>query len=660
MFTLGLACSINRLSSLYFAVFLGGFLSTLYFIYSTGFTAQYSFDDEFNLAGLSTIQDFSTALDFVFAGVAGPLGRPLALATFLPTAASWPNNPGDFLYVNALIHLLNVLLVIALALRIVSLLSAKSSEHGWIALLVASLWGLSPLLASTSLSVIQRMTSLSACFMLIGLWLYVIGRQRIEKHPRQGLLLIMLGIGGGTVLGILSKEVGILLALYALVIECTLLVQVPHSSSKLIRILARSVLFLPIISLLFYLTYKFPSMLAAYEMRPFTMSQRVYSEWIILWDYLKQAFLPRLSTLGPFHDGYPVYKNFWDSNVIAAFAAWSIIILSAIVLRRRWPVYSFAIFWYLAGHFLESSFLNLELYFEHRNYLPIIGPVFLLIYAVWHIPTPWQKISRTVLALYIVFQAGILWQVCSLWGRPWLAAEFWHQVQPQSVRAAQFLGNLYDDAGEIEKAQAIVIKAAERNPMKSDLQLQILLTSCSLSSDQEFARSISAVSQKLHHADYSNATIVSLNKLVTLKLNQYCKYITLDQINNIADILLTNSSFAGYNQALHHLYHIKARIFTEQRLLYPTLDSLEKAFFAYPTAETAMLLAATLHSADATKEGIEFLTKSLNFAPRMPILRKKWHKQVNELIKTLEKSPNMVHSNSSTRSIGVGVAKGNG
>src|SRR5690606_17359807 len=44
-------------------------------------------------------------------------------------------------------------------------------------------------------------------------------------------------------------------------------------------------------------------------------------------------------------------------------------------LRRRQPALSFAIAWFLAGHALESTIFPLELVYEHRNYLPAVGPL---------------------------------------------------------------------------------------------------------------------------------------------------------------------------------------------------------------------------------------------------------------------------------------------
>src|SRR5690606_28740337 len=45
----------------------------------------------------------------------------------------------------------------------------------------------------------------------------------------------------------------------------------------------------------------------------------------------------------------------------------------AVVVRKRAPGIFVGWFFFLAAHLVESSFLPLELYFEHRNYLPALG-----------------------------------------------------------------------------------------------------------------------------------------------------------------------------------------------------------------------------------------------------------------------------------------------
>src|SRR5690606_23461665 len=92
------------------------------------------------------------------------------------------------------------------------------------ALLGAALWLLHPLLVSTTLYIVQREAMLPATCVLAGLLFWLHGRERlVTGHLRSGLIWSVLGLGGFTMLGVLSKANGILLPCYALVIEAILL-----------------------------------------------------------------------------------------------------------------------------------------------------------------------------------------------------------------------------------------------------------------------------------------------------------------------------------------------------------------------------------------------------------------------------------------------------
>jgi hypothetical protein len=52
---------------------------------------------------------------------------------------------------------------------------------------------------------------------------------------------------------------------------------------------------------------------------------------------------------------------------------WGIVLAASFAFRRHAPLVAAGLWFYLAGHLIESSAIGLELYFEHRNYLPNLG-----------------------------------------------------------------------------------------------------------------------------------------------------------------------------------------------------------------------------------------------------------------------------------------------
>ena len=72
-------------------LYLSGFLLVLVLAgicYRPALSGAFQLDDVGNLADLTYVEDMDTAADFVLAGKAGPLGRPVALLTFALQAES--------------------------------------------------------------------------------------------------------------------------------------------------------------------------------------------------------------------------------------------------------------------------------------------------------------------------------------------------------------------------------------------------------------------------------------------------------------------------------------------------------------------------------------------------------------------------------------------
>ena len=123
--------------------------------------------------------------------------------------------------------------------------------------------------------------------------------------------------------------------------------------------------------------------------RDFSSYERFITQSRVLADYLKHWFVPELYTSGVFQD------HFIKSTGIAAplttllsAVAHVAVISIAVMKRRKWPLFALAALFFYVSHVLESSVLNLELYFEHRNYLAaafLFVPIVVLL---------WKKVSR--------------------------------------------------------------------------------------------------------------------------------------------------------------------------------------------------------------------------------------------------------------------------
>lgn len=597
-------------------------LASSYLLYSPGITGSFHFDDAVNLSGLSGVQDYESALTFVASGNAGELSRPIALASFLLNLGDWPTEPKGFLKVNVLIHTLNGALLAWLAVRLFRLVGVRGDfDVALVAFTAASLWLFTPLLASTSLLVIQRMTSLSALFVLAGLLLYIAGLSN-ESFGRRviGRALQFSGIAVGTLLATLSKENGALLPLFALILEVTVLA----GNRELAATRRWRLIFLciPVLVLFSYLSFRVSP--AAFSAREFTLSERLMTQPLVLLDYLRLALIPRPTAFTPFHDDFPVVRNLISMPIaLIATAVWGMILSLALWQRNRYPWFSFAALWFLSAHLLESTALPLELYFEHRNYVPWIGPTIAISWFVWKTAEPWRHVVAPLFGGYILLSALVLWQTTNLWGNPIVAASIWAADRPHSIRAQQYLAQRYDLRGDPTTALAILGEATRQNPLRVDLALQVIEKSCSLGLDESIGPAIDDALGRADTAPLSSATFDAITGLIELKTEGHCKTLTSEDLKHIINVLLDNPVYQAPRNR-HYLHHLKARLAIEEGNFNDTMVNLEKAFDTQPNIETLAMIVGTLLSGGLQQDAIAFLESSRKQTPKNPILRGKW------------------------------------
>ncbi len=599
-------------------------LCIIYFCYAFGFESIFFFDDPPTLDGLLYVKDWPSALFYITNGDAGPLGRPIALASFLLNASAYPDSAAPFLITNTWIHLINVVLLALIIRRLQKLCPVLFSGGYGFAPVVAGLWGILPILASTLMMVVQRMTSLSATFVLIGVWVYLWGRARQKQACF--VWLTIFGIGLCTVLAMLTKENGVLLPVFLVIIEWTLLPAEERNTPMWPQRYLRAAIVLPSVVLGLYMLWIFPGSVHAYGNRAFSLSERLFTQPVILWDYLRLAFLPRPFALGPFHDDYRIYQA-TDWEVWLAGLAWLVAFVGALIWRRRYPVVAFAVLWYLAGHFIESSWIALELYFEHRNYLPLIGPVLALVWGFSRMPLS-KALKYGLSGLYICFLAFVLWQVTSIWGNREL--ELWARQHPASPRAVQTMAHSYVSAGRLNEAQMILDQALSLNPALSSVAMQGLRLRCMRGDAEGVASHLAMMRTTLANSHFSYLALFSLDAIRKLHEQGACPFLRTEDLQQISEQLLANPKFSrARTQAA--LWLLQARLFLYNQQHDLAIELLQKAFHRSPDQEVLILLYTQLLQQGRTADARELLHLAIDKAPKNPILRQQWIGVVEQL-----------------------------
>jgi tetratricopeptide (TPR) repeat protein len=619
-------------------------LATGWLIYRPALSGTFLLDDHTNLGGLQSVEDFRSALNFVLSGDSGPLGRPLALASFLPQASAWGLDAAPFLHVNILVHLLNGLLVFLFSRQLARAVLHSRTDTALLALATTSVWLFMPLLASSSLLIVQRMTTLSATFVLGGLSAYLLARRRLEARPNAALLAMSTALVLATVLAAFTKENGALLPVFVLVLETTVLCPPKNLSRSSWNAWRGVFLAMPALLIVAFLILQVPYAEEAVARRNFTAAERLFSEARILWEYLFNAFFGWSGNLGPFHEWRPTRVLFTEPWTIAAIAAWIIVFVTALRVRRRYPVAAFAALWFLGGHLLESTTIPLELYFEHRNYLPIIGPVFALCYFATRVAGRYRAVSRIALASYVALNAAILFGVTSMWGQPLLAAAYWHERHPASVRAATTLATHQLSTIGPDAAVGTLRAFAARHPEHAYIRLPELNLACTLNPSGDHAALLVYLRSELPLAAFTLTTGEMLDQLLSAAVSSNCEDVTPATIADLATAVMENPRYAAsirYNQIHHTLLARTANVSGD---IEKTLEHLSRAAEIGRSDDLNMMIITTLVAAGRFDEAREYVGKAAEDLPRLPLQRYNSKTNLDELKIYVEESERLAEA----------------
>jgi len=437
--------------------------------YLPGLTGHFIFDDGANIGKNSYLKihslDAASLWQAASSGSAGLLQRPISTMSFAINHYFTGMDAYYFKLTNLGIHLLNGVLVFLLARLLLGLHlrlrgAADDNMAAWVALAVAALWLLHPFNLTGVLYVVQRMTSLAALFTLAGLTLYLYGRKSLLDGKQSGFAAIAVAIFIFTPLAALCKENGVLLPLFMLVIEATLLRwSAPDRSTR--RLLAALVGLSVVVPLLFGLYYvlKNPNLiLGGYAWRDFSLTERLMTEARVLWFYLHMIVLPSMGEMGLHHDDIQISRSLLSPwTTLPAIAGLLLLAAGAFVLRNKQPLLTFGVAFFFAGHTIESTIIPLELAFEHRNYLPMFGILLPLAYyaldSTLHASS--VRVRRAAFLLLLALFAGLTASRAQQWGNTLQMRMLEAERHPHSVRAHTDLAGLYNHLPPTSNEDAI-------------------------------------------------------------------------------------------------------------------------------------------------------------------------------------------------------------
>jgi len=363
--------------------------------YANSFRVPFQFDDYPNIVDNSSVflKEFSPSwlnqlIEVNFRGST----RIFAYFTFALNYYFGGLQVFGYHLVNLLIHLCSGLLLYWFLLLTLNLPSLKE-RYGSIAfptaLFSSLLFLVHPIQTQSVTYIVQRMTSLGGMFYLLALVLYVKGRLASGMKS----YLYLAGMVLSYLLGLFTKENVAILPLFIALYEFYFFqnLEVSRKGKKALLYAAGFVLVIGLLMAVFWGKRYIDVIIEGYQTRDFTLSERVLTQFRVVLYYVTLLVWPLPSRLNLDYD-FPTSHGLLDpATTLFAVVGVAGLIGCAIWRAKKQPLVSYFILWYFGNLLIESSVFPLEMVYEHRLYLPIIGPIVLFVTLV---VKGWERIEE--------------------------------------------------------------------------------------------------------------------------------------------------------------------------------------------------------------------------------------------------------------------------
>ena len=349
--------------------------------YSNTFHVPFHFDDRPNITQNPNVQIKVFSWDRIERLIKYTYKESIRVFSYFTFALNYyfgGFNVFGYHLVNFLIHIASGIFLYAFLLLTFNLPSLKE-KYGSISYKVALFTSLifiaHPIQTQSVTYIVQRMASMAGMFYLLCLVLYIKGRLS-TGWPR---VFYFGGMVLSYLLGVFSKENVAILPLFVALYEFYFFQNLDLSprGKKILLALIAILLVLGIFGFIIWGERYINVIIEGYAYRTFTMSERVLTQFRIVLYYVTLLLYPHPSRLNLDYD-FPISKTIFDPPTTLI----SILIVAGLIGYSIWkakkrPVISFCILWYFGNLVIESSIFPLEMVYEHRLYLPAVGPFIL-------------------------------------------------------------------------------------------------------------------------------------------------------------------------------------------------------------------------------------------------------------------------------------------
>jgi protein O-mannosyl-transferase len=355
----------------YWFVFFSLFI-ILAIVYGNSLDCSWHFDDYRNIVDNANVHLHGLSWDGIkrsFAGLPDEgMKRPLSYLSFALNYYIGNKDVFGYHLVNLLVHYITAVVLFLFIHRTLNLplLKERYGRHSYsIALLSTFFWALHPIQVSTVTYIVQRMAGMAAMFFIMAMLFYLHARTA-DKRGKKVCYFVLSVLSG--LLALAAKENAGMLPLVIFLYDLVLIRGITRDNLTKYLKFGIIPLFLIMVIAWFYLDPK--TLLDGYQIRPFTMGERLLTQPRVIIFYITLLLYPLSSRFSLLHDVEISSSLFSPWTTLPAI----ILVFSALCLAflyaRKKPLLSFCVIFFFLNHLVEGSILPLEMIYEHRNYLP--------------------------------------------------------------------------------------------------------------------------------------------------------------------------------------------------------------------------------------------------------------------------------------------------
>ena len=398
--------------------------------------------------------------------------RPLAMLSFAFNYWLGAYDPFGYHVFNLALHLLNAAVLYLICINLLEVASTgrnaalpdaeRKIRLRQLAFWGVLLWAVHPVQTQAVTYVVQRMTLLAALFHFFSILAFI-----YYKRGRMGAPAAIFVISTYFALGMLSKEIMVVMPLSLLTVN-----YIFFEDMKPVRAWQVTAAVLLVAAAgLFYLGGHLPAFLQPYPDRNFSPFERLLTEPRVLMHYLSLYAFPYIDRLHVDYVIAPSRSLVEPLTTLFSMLGLGMLTGAALALRRRLPMLAFAVLFFFLASSVEASFLNLELAFVHRLYIP---SAFLFVAVLAELPVPVFRRATLVLGalmlalVYTTMMRNHEWQTnARLW-----EADLARGASPERTTINLAIGLL--DTGHVSEAVAAINRVLGANSELGSMRLYVL------------------------------------------------------------------------------------------------------------------------------------------------------------------------------------------